>query len=35
VGSGIVGHDAAHGTLAACTGNGVSERYCTGLRAMV
>lgn len=35
VGSDIIGHDAANGTLAACTGNGVSAAYCSGLRAMV
>lgn len=36
VGSDTVGHDeAANGSLAACTGNDVSENYCSGLRAMV
>nr|MBX2829115.1 hypothetical protein [Flavobacteriaceae bacterium] len=35
VGSDVVGHDVANGTLAACTGNAVSARYCSGLRAMV
>jgi len=35
VGSGIVGHDVAHGTLAACTGNTVSEEFCLGLRNVV
>ena len=35
VGSRIVGHDVAHGTLAACTGNTVSEEFCLGLRNIV
>lgn len=35
VGSGIVGHDVAHGTLAACQGNDVSPEFCRGLRNIV
>lgn len=35
VGSGIVGHDPVHGTLASCTGNSISPEYCSGLRTMV
>jgi len=35
VGSGIVGHDVAHGTLAACAGNAVNPEFCTGLRNIV
>lgn len=35
VSSGIVGHDVAHGTLAACSGNDVSPEYCSGLRNIV
>jgi Domain of unknown function (DUF4157) len=35
VGSRIVGHDVAHGTLAACSGNTVSEKFCLGLRNIV
>ncbi len=35
VGSGIVGHDVAHGTLAACRGNAVSPEFCSGLRDIV
>ena len=35
ISSGIVGHDVAHGTLAACQGNDVSPEYCAGLRDLV
>lgn len=35
ISSGTVGHDVAHGTLAACQGNGVSAEYCAGLRQRV
>ena len=35
ISSGTVGHDVAHGTLAACQGNGVSPEYCAGLRQRV
>lgn len=32
---GIGPHDPASGAITACTGNGVSDTYCNGLRAMV
>ena len=35
VGSGIVGHDVSRGTLAACTGNAVSQEFCLGVRNVV